>query len=141
MAVNKRKINFTTVGFTPTGGSLQSITAVQSIQHDEQASTIASKGDNEIRPTHRAVINADHNVTITHQDHTAHQAVTLGAAGALTYKIKDGNGDNTGDVTATLSNAVCVNKSRSHQHAAYASLTLGFESYSSDGSTSPMAYT
>ena len=141
MAANKRKLNFAAVGFTPSGGSLTSISHVQNVEHDDKGQVLAGRGDNFLYPTLKAAIGLDPTFTVNHQDHIAQQTLTFGTKGAFTYTIKDGSGDNAGDVVVTVSNALIANRTKSTAHQQWATMTLMIECFSTDGTTNPVAYT
>lgn len=141
MAANKRKLNVSAVGFTPSGGSLTSISHVQSVEHDDKGQVLGGRGDNYLFPTHKAAIGLDPSFTVNHQDHIAQASLAFGTKGAFTYKIMDAGGDSSGDVVVTVSNAIIANRTKSSAHQQWASLVLMIETYSSDGTTSPVAYT
>ena len=64
-----------------------------------------------------------------------------GSAGGTTLSatLKDTRGATGGDVIFAMSNAVVENTQSSGQHAQFASATINFKAFSSDGSTPPMS--
>lgn len=65
----------------------------------------------------------------------------VGAAGAFAATHKDAKGATGGDIIYALSNAVCGNVTTGGAHAEYGEGSLEVWSFSTDGITSPLAYT
>jgi hypothetical protein len=63
----------------------------------------------------------------------------VGADAALSATLNDAKGASGGSVIFTLANAVLENVQGNGQHGQFASATLNFQAYSSDGTTSPLS--
>lgn len=136
-------VNFSGVQFTPAGGAAISITEVLAVDSDMQGQTIMQKGDADLFPTHRKRVSSDPRVTIRTNDIVSRNAC-IGLRGALTWIEQDEDNGATpagGALRYTLSNAVEETSDNRGQHAAYRESTLTFGSYSTDGTTSPLAVT
>lgn len=141
MAASKRQMNWTAVGFTPSGGSLTTFSGVTSVSIKEGGTLKKFAGDTDKYPT--TVVNDmnDPTISITVADIAALSALATGTVGTVTATSKDAKGATGGDILYTLSNAVVESFDVGGQHTAFGQGTLTFSSYSSDGVTSPLSFT
>ena len=139
---SKRFVNAKTVGFTPAGGSLTSITGVRNVQCNPQATDIKGSGDGDLYNTAAGVVAIDYMVTVDTQHAALLNAVPPGTYGTLVWTTPDAyNGTATGGggLTYTLVNAYFMGPNLTHPHRDFATASFVFHSYSSDGTTSPLS--
>lgn len=140
-AVTARYINCTSVGFTPTSGSLGSLTGITSVTVSKNATNVAFSGDNDRFSTFRANVMQDPSVSFQGGNVVALFALVAGVYGTVVWTICDAkNGTGSGSATFTLINAMVDDSQFSGQHAQFMGGSLTFQSYSSDGSTNPLSY-
>lgn len=135
------QVNTTSCSFTPTGGSLTAIKGVKDLAFDPQVETIHDGGDGDFFDTLAGSYKAAWKVTIQTNRPLALAALTLGAAGALTWITNDSRNATAaggGGLTYTLANAIYGGTPVNAPHRQFATGTHTFTSFSSDGSTSPL---
>lgn len=134
-------VNTTGCGFTPTSGSRTALTKITQSAIDKGAADISFSGDGDKFPTFRANVMNDPSVTIQGGRVTQYLALVSGTYGTLDFTWGDAkNGSGAGSVLWTLINAMVGTASGSQPHANFASGSLTFRSYSSDGTTNPLSY-
>lgn len=141
MSATNRYINWTSVGFTPSGGTLTTITGVTRVKIDESGSPEAFAGDGDQYATTVAVPMRAVTAEVDTGDAAALATVAVGTVGTLVATLNDAlNGSATGGGAKlhTLVNAVLVDKGKDGSHGKYAAKTLKFVSFSSDGTTNPL---
>lgn len=148
MASVGRQINWSGVGFTPLGGSVSTVSTVQSVRINRRGQMVTGRGDANFFPVLKKVVASDPMCEITAQDGTlaassAFQIGTTGSIAATHNDAKSGatSGTGSGALTYALSNAVLGDIGSGGQHLEIGEITLTFESYSNDGFTSPLALT
>jgi hypothetical protein len=141
MAATKRQMNWSAVGFTPSGGSLTTITGVTEIQIDPGGALATFKGDVDVFDT--TIVNHENKpkVTVRAADVATIQGLAPGTVGALAATFKDAKKATGGDILYAIANAVVENTPGGGQHAAFGEATLSLACYSSDGATSPISFT
>lgn len=142
MPATNRYMNFGAVGFTPSGGSLTTITGVKSVSFDEGVSVKKESADGDLFPT--VSVNDQNNPTITIEtlDGFVLYAQLAGQKGTLAVVIKDAyNGITTsgGGKTITMSNCQIEKRGTQHKHREFSHQSITFGAISSDGSTHPVA--
>lgn len=141
MAATKLQMNWAAVGFTPTGGTLVSITKVQDCNFDPGGSLKDYSGDTDRFPT--TIVN-DMNkpkATVQSGDVATIQALTPGTIGTFTATWKDAKLATGGDIIYILINAVLENTGGGGKHSDYGTATATFRAFSSDGTTNPLSFT
>lgn len=144
MSATKRMVNVASVGFTPTGGSLTAITGVTNFSIDEGGSLIEFSGDGDHGPTTKVCDFIDPQVTLTFADVSLAMTLSPGLRGSLVFTHLDAINKATtggGAITYTLANAIVANPVGTQAHRQFGSATATFESWSSDGVTSPLSST
>lgn len=138
MAATKRQFNWEAVGFTPTLGTLQTITGVTNVAIAGGGTLAKFSGDNDRYPT--TVVNDfnDPTVTITSADIIALSAFATGQRGVVTATHRDAKGATGGGITYTLTGAVVANVDVGGAHRQFGSGTVSFSVESSDGQTNPI---
>lgn len=135
------QLNWTAVGFTPSGGSLTTFTRVTSVTFTTGGQLMPFAGDDDRFPT--VLVNSMNmpSATVTSGNIAQLFGFAPGTRGTLTATHKDARGASGGDIVYTLANAVVATNDASGQHANYGSGTLPFQAFSSDGSTNPLSFT
>lgn len=141
MAATGVQLNWTAVGFTPSGGSLTPITRVTNVDFTPGGSLIAFSGDNNRFPTVIANAMNAPRCTITTANIGLILGIAPGTVGTVGATHKDAIGGSNGDIVYVLSNAVVENTSGSGPHGQFGSGTISFQAFSSDGTTNPLAFT
>jgi hypothetical protein len=138
MAATKLQMNWSAVGFTPSGGSLTTISKVQEVQFDPAGTLKPYAGDGDRYPT--TIVNDMNNpkATVRGGDVATMQGLAPGTVGAFTSTFNDAKLATGGAIVYTLSNAVVENCTAGGAHAEYGEGTLSFLAFSSDGVTSPL---
>ena len=143
MSATNRYINFTSVTFTPTGGSGNNILGVQSISFDENGEIISSGGDATLIDQFKALVRIDPKVTIeTTDQQNGIIALAAGQIGQLVFTMNDArNGATSGGGAKiyTVSNAMLEPRKWDGQYRQFGKQTITFQTYSSDGSTNPVS--
>ena len=140
MAASKRFMNWTGVTFTPTNGSVASITGVTTMQIDSGGNLLKFSGDGDRYNT--TVVNAFNEPTITVHtaDVVAVSAFPVGSVGTFAATHNDArNGSGTGAVTYTLTNAVVASNPVHGTHRQFGQGVLTLTAYSPDGVTNPLS--
>lgn len=141
MAASKAQMNWSAVGFTPTGGSLIPFGRVLEVQVDQGGSLKELSGDADKYPT--LMVNDMNNpkVTVRGNDVATLQGLGVGTVGTLTATHNDAKLASGGAIVYTMSNAVVENAPGGGSHAEYGEATVSFKLFSNDGVTSPIAIT
>ena len=140
MAASKRFMNWSLVSFTPAGGSVTVYTGVTSVKIDSGGSLAKFAGDADRYNT--TVVNDmnDPSITIECADAFAIKANPPGTVGTFAATLNDArNGTGSGAITYTAVNAVVADDSTNAAHRKYASNSLTFALFSSDGVTNPLS--
>lgn len=140
MAATKRFMNWTAVGFTPTGGSAQPITGVTSVSIDSGGSLAKFSGDGDRYNT--TVVNDmnEPKISVQAADLGAIRANPVGTVGTMVATHNDArNGTGDGAITYTLSNAVIESNTVSGSHRQFGQGTLTVSAFSPDGVTNPLS--
>lgn len=141
MAATGVQLNWTAVGFTPSGGSLTTFTKVTSVEINPGGSLIAFAGDNDRFPTVIANAMNSPSATVTGGNIAQFQGLAPGTTGAFAATHKDARGGSNGDIVYALANAVVQNTPGSGSHGQFGSGSITFQAFSSDGSTNPLSFT
>jgi uncharacterized protein RhaS with RHS repeats len=134
-------MNWSAVGFTPSGGSLTAIVKVQEVQVDPGGSLIDYQGDGDRFPT--TVVNAMNNpkATVRTGDIATILGFVPGTVGIFTGTHNDAKGASGGAIVYVMINSVVENSSNGGAHAQYGEGTLSMRAFSSDGVTNPLSFT
>lgn len=135
------QLNWTAVGFTPSGGSLTTFTRVTNVAITTGGSLIPFAGDNDRFPTVLANAMNMPAVTVTTGNIGQAFGFSPGQRGTWTGTHKDARGASGGDIVYTLVNATVANNDASGPHGNYGSGNIGWQAFSSDGSTNPLSFT
>lgn len=141
MSATTRQVNWTAVGFTPSGGSLTTITGVTSVDIERGGKLTTFSGDGNLFPT--TIVNTMNNpsVTVEAADVATVTGFVPGTVGTFTATFKDAKGATGGDIVYTLINAVIADDKTKGAHQQFGMATLSIQAYSSDGTTSPLSFT
>jgi len=137
-------MNWTSTGFTPTGGSLQAVSRVSGIDIDPGGQLLEYSGDGNRFPV--AIFNHMNkpSFTINSENIGVLSSLAPGAVGVVSSILNDpknGAGAGSGAILFALANAVLENPKMGGKHMAYATGSATFKGYSSDGVTSPLTAT
>lgn len=142
MAATNRFINPTSCSFTPSGGSLTNIKGVQSVSLNPNVQEVKGSGDGDLFNTFMGVVGIDYAITIEVINPAALNAIAPGTIGSLVFTLNDArNGATTGQgaIIYTISNAVFAPQTLTAPHRQLATNQYQFGTYSTDGTTSPVA--
>ena len=144
MTNTKRFMNWTTVTFTPSGGSLFTYTGVKSVKIDDGGSLLKFAGDGDRFNT--LVINDFNEPTaeVSLADLATLNTNRVGTIGVFAATHNDAvNKAVSGSyaITYSLANAVIANQDRGGEHRQIGMGTVKFEHQSTDGSTWPITFT
>jgi hypothetical protein len=135
-----RFMNWDGVAFTPSGGVAQPITEVQNVTIDLRPTLRGASGDADLMPTAKALEYLDPRATVESEDIKSINSIPPGRRGTLVATHNDFiNGSGSGAMTYTINNCVVGGGGRSGAHRQVGRGTLEFETFSSDGTTSPVA--
>jgi hypothetical protein len=127
------------------GGLAVTFTGVTQASIDMKGNLVMFSGDGDRFPTTKVNDFADPTITIQSADLTAIRSCLPGSACTLTVTIYDAKnvagGVGSGELTVVLSNAIVSNNPITQQHRQFGSGSVEFQSWSSDGVTSPLATT
>ncbi len=141
MAASGRFMNWSSVTFTPTSGSPVTITEVQNVTIDPRVVLKGASGDGDLAPTAKTLEYIDPHITVETEDIKTVNALGFGTRGSFEATHNDFyNGSGSGAMTYTVSNCIVAGGQRSGAHRQTGRATLICETYSSDGTTSPIAY-
>ena len=140
MAHTGLQMNWGAVGFTPLSGTLLSFTKVDSVSFELGGQLLTYSGDLNIFPTVKVNNMNEPKASLKTSNPGQIMNLVTGTIGSFTATSKDAKGVSTGDIVYVLSNAVIGSPSTDGGHAAFQTATLPFESFSTDGVTSPLAY-
>lgn len=144
MPTTRRHMNWTGTSFTPSGGTLTSITGVTDVEIDHRGSVITHSGDGDKFSTTKVNDFSDPMVTITCRDLTTLNGFAVGARGAVASTHNDARYGTTaagGGYSIALANAIVANKTQGGQHRQFGEGRLMFEAESTDGTTNPLTFT
>ena len=141
MAATKRQMNWGSVGFTPTSGSLSTATGVTQVQVKSGANILKFSGDGDRGPS--LVVNDfnEPSIEVTTADLAWLLGLTPGATGSFTATHKDALGATSGAIVYTLDPCVVESPDTGGQHRQIGSGTVTFNGYFSDGTTDPLSFT
>lgn len=142
MAATGRFVNVTSCSFTPSGGSLTQIKGVKSVSLNPNVQTLKESADADLFNTFVGVVGLDYVIDIQVLHSAALDAIAPGAIGSLVFTINDArNGATTGQGAKiyTISNAVFEPQSLNAAHRQMATNSYQFGTYSTDGTTNPVA--
>jgi hypothetical protein len=115
------------------------ITGVTEFDYDDSGSSVKNRADNETYATDQLLVTADVTGSITGIDQEEFSGAALGTSATLVVvgiQVSDGS-----DVTITVSNCMMLGNTAGLSHSSEGAAGLTWEATSSDGSTSPIAYT
>ena len=139
-----RYMNVGPVTWTPSGGTLVTLTGIKSASYDEGAQSLKESADFDIFPTTAGINYVEPKLTLESIDAFALYATLAGTFGSLAITFRDFKNGATvggGAKIVTASNAWLETRPLSAQHRQLATQTLTFQTYSTDGSTHPVAVT
>lgn len=141
MAATKRQMNWSSVAFTPSGGSALTATGVTQCSVKAGANLMKFSGDGDRGPS--LVVN-DYNepsVEVTTADQAWLMALVPGTVGALTLTHDDAKLAAQGAMVYTLSPCVVESPSGGGQHRQIGTGSVTFTGVFSDGVTNPLSFT
>ena len=137
-------INWSTVGYTPSGGSLASLNKVTSVKPSRNGQMEGFKGDVDQFFRVIAVPSQTRTIEVTTGDVKAALAIAIGSHGAFSAIFADAINGTTvggGGITIALTNCVVTGNTAQGEHAKFGEATITFEGYASDGITDPLTVT
>ena len=135
-------INVSSVGFTPSGGSLTSIKGVKSITLNPNAQALKDSADGDLFNTFAGVVGLDYVVDVVVNIPMTLNAITPGVAGTLVFTANDAR---NAAVTAggaqvfTVSNCVFQPQTMNLTHRQLGTNSYQFDTWSTDGVTNPVS--
>ena len=131
-----RFINWSACHFSPNGGgSVVNLDGVTQCSIDAGISKITFSGDGDQFPTQRKTVMQDPSITLTCANIDTVRSLIATQEGTLQITQNHANtGAATGAIIWSLANASISNRGVSGAHKQFASSSLKFECYSSDGS-------
>lgn len=140
MAKTGLQVNWDAVRFTPTGGTAIPIKRITNIAVGNRPENIRFKGDVAVHDQVIVNVNNAQSMTITSGDVATVMGLPINAVGVLTATHKDARGQSGGDIVYEL-DCFCGGGESSGAHAQFGTGTATFEGFSTDGVTSPLAFT
>lgn len=134
MAITKLQANWTNVEFASTP-----ITMVTSVAIDQGKTVNTFKADADVFDVVAATLTARPTASITSGDEG--MLMGLSGTGVLTAQHNDALKVTAGAVLYTITTAIHENSRASGDHAAFGSTVATFKTFSSDGTTNPVAIT
>ena len=144
LPVSPNNMNCTAFGWTPTGGSLTTLKGVKTVTLQPNPQEISEGSDNDFYDTVAGCVGMAFKVMVETNRQVQWHALTPDAYGALTYTIPDFINGTTaagGGFSVAVSNAFYVPGDEVNAHRTLGSVSPHFGTYSSDGTTSIVAYT
>jgi hypothetical protein len=139
---SNRQLNWTSVSFTPSGGTLIPITEVQDVKFDVAGEVREGRGDGDYYASAVNVVGAKPTAEITTQFITKINTITIGSKGGIAAKHNDyDNGSGSGSIAYVMSPCVVTANSRSGAHMQIGQGTISFQGYAVDGVTNPLSAT
>lgn len=140
LVASGRFMNWSSVAFTPDGGVAIPIKEVQDVQIDPRITFRGASGDGDMTPSAKTVEYVDPRITVRTEDLKTINTIGWGAAGTLTATHNDFmNKAGTGAMTYTITGCIAAPAARGGAHRQTGTGTIEFETYSSDGVTSPIS--
>lgn len=142
MAATNRYMNTSAVGWTPSGGSLATLTGIKSFAYDEGGESLLEAADFDLFDTVGGINKLAPKVTLETIDAMALYATVAGTKGTLVATVRDFTNGVTasgGAKTFTVSNAFLKTRPSTFQFRQLGTQTLTFETTSTDGATHPVA--
>lgn len=143
MAVTPSKRLMNVSGCTYNTGSSLTITGVKSVKIDFNTMMLSEGADVDFFNTFAAAVGADPKISMTVNQAAGLDAIPGNAQGTLAFTLNDGrNGSVTGGgaVMVTVSNAIFQGPNQSAAHRQLTTADYDWDTYSTDGQTSPIAY-
>ncbi len=143
MSATNRYMNVSACTFTPTGGSAAALKGIKSLAFDENGDMLSEGADFDLIDTVYGVVKLAPMVTIETID-AMYGLVTLaaGVVGVLVFTVRDFTNGATASGGAkifTVSNAVLQPRKTASQYRQLGTQTVAFGTFSTDGSTNPVA--
>ena len=135
-----RQINWASVGFTPSGGSLTTFTGVTNVSIDMGGQLLGFSGDTDKYSTTKVNVMNEPKCSVESGNPGQFIGIASGTTGTFTATHKDAKGATGGDIVYTLINAIAASPQVGGAHAQFGTGSLPFESFSSDGVTSPLSF-
>lgn len=135
-------MNVSSVGWTPSGGTLVTLTGIKTFSYDEGGESLLESADFDLFDTVAGINHLAPKITLESIDAMALYATVAGTVGVLTITVRDfTNGATVGGGAKifTVSNAFLKTRPSQFQHRQLGTQTLTFETSSTDGATHPIA--
>lgn len=142
MAATNRYRNVSNVTWTPSGGSLVTLTGIKSASYDEGNQVLEESADFDAYPTVAGVTMSNPKITLDTLDAFALFATLAGQKGTLAITFRDhSNGATTagGAKIVTATNAFIGPRQITSNYNTLAHQSLTFQTFSSDGATHPIS--
>lgn len=140
MPATHRQVNWTAVGFTPSGGTASPATGVTQIQINPNGNLIKFSGDADHGPT--TIVNdfVDNEIVVTTADEIWALALPPGTRGTLVATHKDAKSAVGGNIVFTLVNAIVVDNTAGGQHRQFGQSAVRFHAEWADSVTNPLSF-
>jgi hypothetical protein len=134
-------MNWTAVGFTPSGGSLGTATGVTSVKIDYGGNILKFSGDGDRGPS--LVVNDFNEPSVEVSSADVAWALTNvpGTVGSLTATHNDAKLASGGAIVYTLNPCIVESPNSDGEHRQIGKAMVKFMGYFSDGQTNPLSYT
>lgn len=140
MAATGLQVNWSNVAFTPAAGVALPIDRVTQVAVANRPENIRFKGDAATYDQVIVNVNNTPSVTVTSGNIGALLALPVNTTGTWTGTHLDARGETGGDIVYEM-DCLCAGVETTGAHGAFGSGTATFEGFSSDGVTSPLAFT
>lgn len=131
-------VQFNITGCTFNGTSIKQVVSVQMPMN---ARVMGFSGDANLFDTVKALAKVDPKVTLNSADIGTLLGLGVGTGGALAFSFPDAKGVVGGGVAVNIANAFLSDVQVGGQHAQFGTASAHFDTWSSDGVTSPISMT
>lgn len=142
LVASNRFMNTSSVGFTPSGGSLTTLDGVQGASYDEGISTKKEGADFDLFPTVAVTDYRDPKITLDSINVFALFSVAAGVRGVLTVTVRDaknGAAVGGGAMIVTMANAGIEGRNFNANYREFGKQQIVFGALSTDGATHPVS--
>jgi len=142
MAGSNRYINATAFSWAPLpSGVAINVDGVTQVAIDPGAKSVMFKGDGDTHASFKAVIENDPRISVRAANVLALLTIPQGVAGTVNFLLNHAKTRaGSGAIAFTATNCMRVDNSISMPHGGFAEGATTFETYSTDGVTSPISY-
>lgn len=128
-----------TVGVKSATHGVYSIEGNLSFTYSESGTTVGNRADVEIYETGKKLVSVDVSGSLSGITSSSYHGISKGVVDTLVLVLEQPS-PATVDQTITVSNCMFTGDDATTNHSSEASATANWEAYSSDGTTSPIAF-